>query len=144
MIRHNDDTLLTISGVSKGFPGVKALDNVSFSVRKGEIMALLGENGAGKSTLIKVLTGVYSRDAGTLTLNGQTIAPRSTADAQKMGIGTVYQEVNLLPNMTVADNLFIGREPRRFGMVDRRKMVRDADALMRNYGFILEIGRAHV
>jgi len=141
MTRHNDDTLLTISGVSKGFPGVKALDNVSFSVRKGEIMALLGENGAGKSTLIKVLTGVYSRDAGTLTLNGQTIAPRSTADAQKMGIGTVYQEVNLLPNMTVADNLFIGREPRRFGMVDRRKMVRDADALMRNYGFILDVTR---
>ncbi|WP_311790973.1 ATP-binding cassette domain-containing protein, partial [Pantoea sp. UBA5923] len=89
--------------------------------------------------LIKVLTGVYSRDAGTLTLNGQTIAPRSTADAQKMGIGTVYQEVNLLPNMSVADNLFIGREPRRFGMVDRRRMVRDADALMRNYGFVLDV-----
>lgn len=100
--------LLTISNVSKSFPGVRALDNVSFDLRPGEIMALLGENGAGKSTLIKVLTGVYQRDAGTIMLGGQMITPRNTAEAQRLGIGTVYQEVNLLPNMSVADNLFIG------------------------------------
>ncbi|MFH8134435.1 sugar ABC transporter ATP-binding protein [Pantoea osteomyelitidis] len=137
----NEEMLLTISGVSKAFPGVKALDNVSFDVRKGEIMALLGENGAGKSTLIKVLTGVYTRDAGIITLNGTAITPHSTAQAQAMGIGTVYQEVNLLPNMSVADNLFIGREPLRLGMVDRKRMVRDAQKLMRDYGFELDVTR---
>lgn len=141
MTTPNEEMLLTINGVSKAFPGVKALDNVSFSVRKGEIMALLGENGAGKSTLIKVLTGVYTRDAGTITLNGTPITPHSTAQAQAMGIGTVYQEVNLLPNMSVADNLFLGREPRRLGMIDRKRMVRDAQKLMRDYGFELDVTR---
>jgi simple sugar transport system ATP-binding protein len=141
MTTQNETPLLSISGVSKGFPGVKALNNVSFDIRKGEIMALLGENGAGKSTLIKVLTGVYSRDAGTITLNGEPITPHNTAQAQEMGIGTVYQEVNMLPNMSVADNLYIGREPRRFGMIDRRRMVREADALMRKYGFSLDVTR---
>ena len=138
---NDTDRLLDIRGVSKFFPGVKALDNVSFSLRRGEIMALLGENGAGKSTLIKVLTGVYQRDAGEILLNGQPIAPRNTAQAQQAGIGTVYQEVNLLPNMSVADNLFIGREPKRFGMVDRRKMAKEARSLLNRYGFALDVSR---
>ncbi|MFS2223130.1 galactofuranose ABC transporter, ATP-binding protein YtfR [Pantoea sp. B65] len=142
MTTQTEEALLTISGVSKFFPGVKALDNVSFSIRRGEIMALLGENGAGKSTMIKVLTGVYQRDAGSVTLNGQVINPHNTAQAQQFGIGTVYQEVNLLPNMSVADNLFIGREPRRFGMIDRKAMVRDATLLMKNYGFELDVTRS--
>jgi simple sugar transport system ATP-binding protein len=133
--------LLTISGVSKAFPGVKALDNVSFDVRPGEIMALLGENGAGKSTIIKVLTGVYKRDSGSVTLDGQAINPQNTADAQSIGIGTVYQEVNLLPNMSVADNLYIGREPRRFGLIDRKTLVRKAEALLHSYGFELDVTR---
>ncbi|QHM70926.1 galactofuranose ABC transporter, ATP-binding protein YtfR [Mixta intestinalis] len=137
----HSDRLLDIRGVSKFFPGVKALDNVSFSLQRGEIMALLGENGAGKSTLIKVLTGVYTRDAGEIWLNGQMINPRNTAQAQQAGIGTVYQEVNLLPNMSVADNLFIGREPRRFGMVDRKAMARQARALLHRYGFVLDVTR---
>ena len=97
--------ILRTEGLSKFFPGVKALDNVDFSLRRGEIMALLGENGAGKSTLIKALTGVYHADRGTIWLEGQAISPKNTAHAQQLGIGTVYQEVNLLPNMSVADNL---------------------------------------
>lgn len=90
--------ILRTEGLSKFFPGVKALDNVNFSLRRGEIMALLGENGAGKSTLIKALTGVYHADRGTIWLEGQAISPKNTAHAQQLGIGTVYQEVNLLPN----------------------------------------------
>ncbi|OON40414.1 sugar ABC transporter ATP-binding protein [Izhakiella australiensis] len=133
--------LLSIENVSKNFPGVKALDNVSLSVRRGEIMALLGENGAGKSTLIKVLTGVYQRDGGTITLEGKAIHARNTAEAQQLGIGTVYQEVNLLPNMSVADNLFIGREPRRFGLIDRKTMNANARKLLNSYGFELDVSR---
>lgn len=133
--------LLSITGISKAFPGVKALDAVSFDVRSGEIMALLGENGAGKSTIIKVLTGVYKRDSGSVTLDGKAINPQSTAEAQAIGIGTVYQEVNLLPNMSVADNLFIGREPRRFGLIDRKMMVRKARELLHSYGFELDVTR---
>ncbi|MBJ3814105.1 sugar ABC transporter ATP-binding protein [Shimwellia pseudoproteus] len=135
----NNQDILRTEGLSKHFPGVKALNEVDFSLRRGEIMALLGENGAGKSTLIKVLTGVYPRDSGTIWLNGESISPHSTAHAQQLGIGTVYQEVNLLPTMSVADNLFIGREPRRFGMVRRREMVQRASALMRSCGFELDV-----
>ena len=131
--------ILRTEGLSKFFPGVKALDNVNFSLRRGEIMALLGENGAGKSTLIKALTGVYHADRGTIWLEGQAISPKNTAHAQQLGIGTVYQEVNLLPNMSVADNLFIGREPRRFGLLRRKEMEARATALMASYGFSLDV-----
>lgn len=131
--------LLRTEGLSKSFPGVTALDKVDFSLRRGEIMALLGENGAGKSTLIKALTGVYQPDSGTIWLDGAAIAPKNTAHAQKLGIGTVYQEVNLLPNMSVADNLFIGREPRRFGLLRRKEMEARATRLLASYGFSLDV-----
>lgn len=131
--------ILRTEGLSKFFPGVKALDNVDFSLRRGEIMALLGENGAGKSTLIKALTGVYHADRGTIWLEGQAISPKNTAHAQQLGIGTVYQEVNLLPNMSVADNLFIGREPKRFGLLRRKEMEKRATELMASYGFFLDV-----
>ena len=130
MTTNQHQEILRTEGLSKFFPGVKALDNVDFSLRRGEIMALLGENGAGKSTLIKALTGVYHADRGTIWLEGQAISPKNTAHAQQLGIGTVYQEVNLLPNMSVADNLFIGREPKRFGLLRRKEMEKRATELM--------------
>ncbi|MFB2549705.1 galactofuranose ABC transporter, ATP-binding protein YtfR [Ensifer soli] len=133
------DDILVASGIVKTFPGAIALDRVDFSLRRGEVHALLGENGAGKSTLIKCMTGAYRRDAGALTLDGQPIDPRDTLDAQTLGIGTVYQEVNLLPNLSVAENLFLGRQPRRFGFVDTRAMNRRAAALLAEYGIDINV-----
>src|SRR3954465_2218747 len=100
-------------GIDRSFPGVRALDAVDFTVRAGEIHALMGQNGAGKSTLIKVLTGVYPADAGGMALAGQAIPPASPLHPQHLGISTVYQEVNLCPNLSVAENIFAGRYPRR-------------------------------
>ncbi|RYC39148.1 galactofuranose ABC transporter, ATP-binding protein YtfR [Pectobacterium zantedeschiae] len=131
--------LLDIQGMSVEFPGVKALDQVDFTLNRGEIVALLGENGAGKSTLIKALTGVYHRSSGDIILDGITINPINTAHAQSLGIGTVYQEVNLLPNLSVAANLFIGREPTRWGIVDQHKIQRQAEALLLNYGLVIDV-----
>ena len=105
-----ESNLLEMRHINKFFPGVKALSNVDFTLRKGEIHALMGENGAGKSTLIKVLTGVYASDGGEIRVDGKEIAIRSPQDAQNNGISTVYQEISLCPNLTVAENMFIGRE----------------------------------
>ncbi|MFV8797206.1 galactofuranose ABC transporter, ATP-binding protein YtfR [Yersinia sp. LJYL362] len=135
------ETLLEVRGLSVEFPGVKALDSVDFSLQRGEVVALLGENGAGKSTLIKALTGVYKRAAGEVYLDGVAICPIDTADAQKMGIGTVYQEVNLLPNISIAANLFIGREPLRWGLIDHRAMNQRATKLLKGYGLELDVQR---
>ena len=104
-----ETALLELRGICKFFPGVRALDGVDFTLRKGEIHALMGENGAGKSTLIKVLTGVYSKDEGTISMEGTPVQIRTTQDALKAGISTVYQEITLCPNLTVAENLYIGR-----------------------------------
>ncbi len=106
-----NEIVLSMRGIGKTFPGVRALHNVDFTLRKGEVHALMGENGAGKSTLIKVLTGVYGKDAGTISIGGKEVVIRSPQDAQKAGISTVYQEITLCPNLTVAENMFIGREP---------------------------------
>jgi len=122
--------LLELRGIVKTFPGVRALDGVDFTLRRGEVHALMGENGAGKSTLIKVLTGVYRRDGGTMRLDGRAIHPRTPLDAQRLGISTVYQEVNLIPELTVAENLSIGREPRRFGFIDWSAARRRAEEAM--------------
>ncbi|WJS87001.1 sugar ABC transporter ATP-binding protein [Paracoccus sp. TOH] len=133
--------LLTIRSLTKTFPGTKALDAVDFDLAAGEVHALLGENGAGKSTLIKCLTGAYRRDGGTITLDGAQIDPQSTVEAQEQGIGTVYQEVNLLPNLTVAQNLMFGREPRRWGLIDNRALRAEARETLRPYGLDIDVDR---
>ena len=118
----NND-IIVMTGIDKTFPGVHALQNVDFSVARGEIHALVGENGAGKSTLIKVLTGVDRPDKGTIEFDGQPVVVRSPLYAQGLGISTVYQEVNLCPNLTVAENLLIGRQPRNLGIAVNWKSV---------------------
>lgn len=128
------DPVLECRGISKFFPGAIALDAVDLTLYPGEVHALLGENGAGKSTLIKCLTGAYRRDAGTILLNNREISPNSTQDSQKLGIGTVYQEVNLLPNLTVAENLFLGRQPMWNGFISQRKMMKMARDLLAEFG----------
>jgi len=109
-----EDTILKVEGIRKQFPGVLALDNVRLEVKRGEIHALVGENGAGKSTLMKILTGVYRKDAGKIEFKGKEVEIHDSKSSQEMGIGIVYQEFNLLPHLTVAQNIFIGREPRSF------------------------------
>lgn len=128
--------VLSMKDISKTFPGVKALSHVDFTLRKGEIHALMGENGAGKSTLIKVLTGVHEFENGTIHIDGisEAIVNKSPQDAQSRGISTVYQEVNLCPNLTVAENLFIGHEPRKLGMIDWRTMNKKSAELLESLG----------
>ena len=133
---------LTMRGITMTFPGVKALDNVDFTLKKGEIRALMGENGAGKSTLIKCLTGVNKFEAGEIHVDGieGPIVNKDTMDAQKKGISTVYQEVNLCPNLSVAENLFIGREPvTKIGTVNRRKMNTMAAELMKELELDIDV-----
>jgi simple sugar transport system ATP-binding protein len=131
--------LLEVRGLSKNFAALRALDAVDFTLRSGEIHALLGENGAGKSTLIKVITGVLSRDAGTIHLEGKAVAPRTTAEALAAGIATVYQEVNLLPNLSVAQNLYLGRQPTFCGLVREGEMKKKAAALLEGYGLHVDV-----
>ena len=126
--------VLTMRGICKSFPGVRALQNVDFTLRKGEIHALMGENGAGKSTLIKVLTGVYDKDAGEICVDGieGAVTIRSPQDAQDKGISTVYQEITLCPNLTVAENMYIGRD--KNVTVQWKKREKDAAELLKNLG----------
>jgi monosaccharide-transporting ATPase len=117
-----DNFILTMKDISKNFPGVNALENVDFSLKRGEIHALVGENGAGKSTLIKILTGVETLDSGSIELDGNFVQVRSPQHSQEIWISTVYQEVNLCTNISVAENIMIGHEPHRFGSIDWKKM----------------------
>jgi galactofuranose transport system ATP-binding protein len=130
----SDPPVIDVRGVSKSFPGVRALRGVDFSVRPGEVHALVGENGAGKSTLIKVITGVYQVDEGDIRLDGRSVAFGTPLEAQDAGISTIYQEINLIPLMSVARNLFLNREPSRFGVIDSARMKREAYDILRGYG----------
>ena len=125
-----EQPVLEVHGLRKEFPGVLALDGVDFRLFPGEVHALMGENGAGKSTLIKVLTGVYESDGGSVRLAGREVFIAGPLQAQQAGISTVYQEVNLCPNLSVAENIFIGREPRRFGLVHWAELRRRAAELV--------------
>lgn len=136
---HEVKPLLTMRGIGKTFPGVKALAGVDFTLNGGEIHALMGENGAGKSTLIKVLTGVESLDAGEIMLGGSRILARNPLHAQQLGISTVYQEVNLCPNLSVAENIFIGREPMKFGRIDWDTVNQRAELLLAKLNLSLDV-----
>src|SRR5690606_37968002 len=135
----SDSPLLTLRGIGKRFPGVIALDGVDFTVRAGEVHALMGENGAGKSTLIKVLTGVYEADAGQIAVAGRPLTPRSSRDAEAAGISTVYQEVNLIPSLSVAENIALGRQPGRFGFINGRAMREQARRALSRVGISCDV-----
>jgi ribose transport system ATP-binding protein len=126
--------LLRLEGVSKEFPGVKALSGVSFDLRAGEVHAICGENGAGKSTLMKIISGVYQPNAGTMTFKGQPVQFASTRASEAAGIAIIHQELNLVPHLTVAENIYLAREPRHGFLVNRKKLIADARRCLQRLG----------
>ena len=122
--------MLEMSGIQKYFPGVHALDNCQFNLKAGEVHALIGENGAGKSTLMKILSGVYIKDGGTVTLDGKEINVRSTLEAQHLGISIIHQEINLMQDLTVSENIYIGREPMTGFMLNKRAQDEQTNRLL--------------
>ncbi|HEY0119328.1 MAG TPA: sugar ABC transporter ATP-binding protein [Cellulomonas sp.] len=137
-----DAPVLEVRAISKSFPGVRALRDVDLTLRRGEVHALVGENGAGKSTLIKVLTGVYQQDAGRVLLRGRPVAFSTPRAARAAGISTIYQEVNLVPTLSTARNMWLGREPRtRLGLVDFKEMHRAARAVLAEYDVDVDVER---
>ena len=138
MERHSP--ILEVRRVTKRFPGVLALDEVSFELQPGEVHALVGENGAGKSTLIKVITGVYTPDEGQVLFNGEEVSFAEPRESQAAGISTIYQEINLIPLLSVAQNVFLGREPRNsLGLIDRARMNREAAEILERYGIRADV-----
>jgi len=139
--QNHSSPLLQTQGLTKSFGNVKALASVDFNLYGGEVHAILGENGAGKSTLIKLITGVYERDAGKIILDGQEIEPRNPHHAQEFGISTVYQEINLVPTLSVAENIFLGRQPMRFGLVNMSETNRKAKVLLKTFNIDIDVNR---
>ena len=124
------EILVSMQKIQKSFPGVHALDDAQLELLKGEVHALLGENGAGKSTLVKILTGVYQKDSGYIALKGEEVQIKDPRSAQRLGVGIVHQEFNLMPHLTVAQNIFIGREPRKNGLLDDAELNRKTQELL--------------
>ena len=134
------EVLLEIRGLEKTFPGVRALKGVQLTVYKGEVHSLMGENGAGKSTLIKVLTGIYQKNGGTIKFDGKEIDCKTPIEANEIGISTIYQELNLVLFQTVYENLFLGREPRTvFGSIDRKKMIAQSEQILNDLGIHIDV-----
>lgn len=134
------DVLLKITGLEKTFPGVRALKGVNLTVNKGEVHSLMGENGAGKSTLIKVLTGIYQKNGGTIVFDGEEIDCKTPIEANEKGISTIYQELNLVLFQTVYENLFLGREPRTsFGSIDRKRMIEESRRILTELGIEIDV-----
>jgi len=132
--------LLQMKNIVKTFPGVKALRGVDFSVNEGEIMGLMGENGAGKSCIIKILTGIYTKDLGTIIFDGEEINPLSSLQAQGLGISTIYQELNLIPYLSIAENIFLTRELRtKTGLIDWKKQYTEAEELLGSMGISVDV-----
>ena len=135
------ETLLSVEGVSKSFPGVKALDDVSFDVRPGTVHALCGENGAGKSTLMKIINGIYQPDAGTIRVRGEEVRIKNPIDARARGIAMISQELNYVPGMTIAESFFLGRLPMKYGKVDWRFIRSEARRILAEEGLEFSINR---
>ena len=134
-----EQPILAMKGITKVFPGVKALSGVDFRLFKGEVHAIMGQNGAGKSTLVKVLTGVHPQDSGEILLEGKRIRPDSPLAAQKLGINTVYQEVNLCPNLSVAENILAGRQPMTFGRINWKTLNRMAQETLTRLNISVDV-----
>lgn len=138
----DNDVILQIKGLSKSFPGVKALQSVDLTIRAGEVHSLMGENGAGKSTLIKVLTGFYNRDAGDIIFDGHPFHVSTPLEATRSGISTVYQEINLIPGLSVAENICLGREPKKLGVIDWPAVRKRAKAALEKLDLDIDVDRS--
>ncbi len=138
------EPILKMCHIRKLFPGVIALDRVNFELRRGEVHILLGENGAGKSTLVKIISGAYQKDGGQILIDDREVEIRSPKRAQELGISIIYQELNLVPHLSAAENIYLGREPcRRLGIIDRKRLYQSAQRILNDLSVNID-GRTRV
>ena len=135
----NSTNMLEFKDINKSFTGVRALQDISFGVPKGHVHALMGENGAGKSTLMKILSGAYTKDSGEILIDGQTVDIKNTTDSEKLGVAIIYQELNLIPELTIAENIFLDRQPKSRGLIDWKRMRADAQEALRQIDIELDV-----